>query len=180
MKQRTLSLSTLLILMMAMLLGGCDSGNAMIDEEEELLPSNGSSMSAKIDGQTWRADGEVIARSVTVNLGAGSITGVVVAGVGLASGGFAYESIALEIVLDESGNWVDDEEAFKIYYEAGNQDAEVSFEAEGAAVDIVVTEITDTQVKGTFSGVLEGDTASDTIAVTEGVFIANITKSQVQ
>lgn len=163
-----------------MLLGGCDSGNAMIDEEDELLPSNGSSMSAKLNGKSWRADGEVQARSVTVNFGEESITGIVVAGVGLASGGFTYESIALEVVLDESGNWVDDEDAFKIYYEAGNQDAEVSFEAEGAAVDIVVAEITDTQVRGTFSGVLEGEVASEQLSVTEGVFVANLTKTQAQ
>lgn len=180
MKRVSISLFMVFFFLAAGLLAGCDSGNALMEEEEELLPSNGTSMSAKLNGRAWRTDGEVQARSVTVTLGNETITAMVVAGVGLASGGFQYESIALEIVIDETGNWVEDEDSVKIYYEAGNGDAEVSFEAEGAAVGISVTEITDTVVKGTFSGVLDGENGVDKLTVTEGVFIANITKSQVQ
>lgn len=163
-----------LITILAVALTACDSGSNAT-EEIELTNVNGSWMTATIDGNVWRNTLEVTASILPVP---GTETRIfVITGAGNGENILTAQAFVLSKVIPGEGETVepDQEKSIAFATDTVTQEEENVYTADGADVDVQITEITDTVVRGTFSGRLtDEDDTSRMISITDGEFVANI------
>ncbi len=161
-----------LILFVVLLLAGCDSSGPGGDGDDGPEVINGTRLTMKVDGDLWRSAVEVEATVFTTNTGVPFWLTVV--GAGLPIPPIYGRAFLLTVTLDEGFLAPDDYTNSMRYVEAIDADNDAVFLGEGAGVRITVTERTETQVKGTFSGTLTLEDGEVSITITEGSFVANI------
>lgn len=165
-------MKTYLLIIFVLVLSSCDSGS---DSAEDLALNvvNGSWMTANVDGNPWRNALEVTASILPVP-GTETRIFLITAG-GIGESILVAEGIFLSKVVPGAGETVNVDQEDTVIFATDSQVEEFTYAARGASVNIELTEITDTVVRGTFSGQLvEEDDMSRMISVTDGEFVANI------